>query len=73
MPRRDGWATNSPPMTLKGLKNCGTVLIRFIGPDHKPRTKRVSIRLAFDPLAISMTPIPGWTAAGAASALDAAA
>ena len=45
----------------------GTVLIRFVDKaTGRKRSKRVGIAPAFDPLATTMTPIPGWTAASAA-------
>jgi hypothetical protein len=45
----------------------GTVVIKStpVGAS-KPVSRRVSVAPAFDPFAVSMTPIPGWSASDAA-------
>lgn len=65
----DAWVRPLAPIpSPANRKTTGTVVIRWVdAATNRPRSKRVSIRPAFDPLAVSMRPIPGWTAAGAAS------
>jgi hypothetical protein len=54
------------PVAMKGPGGMVTVHSTPVGAG-KPASRRVSVAPAFDPDATSMTPVPGWTAAAAAS------
>ena len=64
---RNWYATGVPGYGRPGPKVGGMVTISSRAPDGRIVRRRVTIAPAFDPNALSMTPLPGWTAAGSAA------